>query len=115
MLYFFFYATAPTDLYTYGHPLSLHDALPISPPQEIGGQPKPNVLALLRMKLGSGQIVAADHRRHRPAVIDCGQQMIGAARAQVKAVHEVDIGGLPEAGQQRMVTDRKSTRLNSSN
>src|SRR3546814_9703876 len=80
-----------------------------TPPQEIGEQPKPNGLALLRMKLGSGQIVAADHRRHRPAVIDCGQQMIGAARAQVKAVHEVDIGGLPEAGQQRMVRSEEHT------
>src|SRR3546814_14565692 len=29
-LIFFFYATAPTEIYTYRHTLSLHDALPIS-------------------------------------------------------------------------------------
>src|SRR3546814_18273200 len=28
-LFFFFNDTAPTELYTYGHTLSLHDALPI--------------------------------------------------------------------------------------
>src|SRR3546814_13625780 len=28
--FFFFNDTATTDIYTYGHPLSLHDALPIS-------------------------------------------------------------------------------------
>src|SRR3546814_15264121 len=29
---FFFNDTATTEIYTYGHTLSLHDALPISPP-----------------------------------------------------------------------------------
>src|SRR3546814_1064061 len=28
-LFFFFNDPAPTEIYTYGHPLSLHDALPI--------------------------------------------------------------------------------------
>src|SRR3546814_18102272 len=28
--YFFFHDTATTEIYTYGHTLSLHDALPIS-------------------------------------------------------------------------------------
>src|SRR3546814_8252109 len=31
---FFFNATAPPEIYTYGHPLSLHDALPISTVQQ---------------------------------------------------------------------------------
>src|SRR3546814_9440478 len=30
LLFFFFNWTATPDIYTYGHPLSLHDALPIS-------------------------------------------------------------------------------------
>src|SRR3546814_17253055 len=30
MLFFFFNDTATTEIYTYGHTLSLHDALPIS-------------------------------------------------------------------------------------
>src|SRR3546814_5588368 len=30
--FFFFNGTATTEIYTYGHPLSLHDALPISGP-----------------------------------------------------------------------------------
>src|SRR3546814_18700518 len=34
---FFFNDTAPTDIYTYGHPLSLHDALPISNPLRSSG------------------------------------------------------------------------------
>src|SRR3546814_17287513 len=29
-MFFFFIDTAPTDIYLYGHTLSLHDALPIS-------------------------------------------------------------------------------------
>src|SRR3546814_18361104 len=30
LAFFFFKDTATTEIYTYGHPLSLHDALPIS-------------------------------------------------------------------------------------
>src|SRR3546814_13897666 len=30
IIFFFFNDTAPTEIYTYGHTLSLHDALPIS-------------------------------------------------------------------------------------
>src|SRR3546814_21136116 len=34
-MYFFFNDTETTEIYTYVHTLSLHDALPISTPQEI--------------------------------------------------------------------------------
>src|SRR3546814_11553529 len=33
LFFFFFNATAPTEIYPYCHPLSLHDALPISTPR----------------------------------------------------------------------------------
>src|SRR3546814_17260955 len=35
-MYCFFNDTAPTEIYTYGHPLSLHDALPISLGKPLG-------------------------------------------------------------------------------
>src|SRR3546814_19895025 len=35
MLFFFFNDTATTEIYTYGHTLSLHDALPISAPEQV--------------------------------------------------------------------------------
>ena len=43
------------------------------PPQEIGDQPQAGRLALFGMELHAGEIVPADRRRNRPAVIDRGQ------------------------------------------
>src|SRR3546814_14618385 len=45
-LFFFFNYLATTGFYTYAHPLSLHDALPISPlgRQRIGFEPAPFAL-----------------------------------------------------------------------
>ena len=45
-------------------------AAPSGPPaQEIGDQPQPRRLALLRVELGPDQVVPRHRRRHRPAVV----------------------------------------------
>src|SRR3546814_11707657 len=87
---FFFNVAATTEIYTYLHPLSLHDALPISE-------------GCLGLRGASGG------RRDR----------VGLARLRSSARHarrRRRAWRLPGRGQARAsaTTDRKSTRLNSS-
>src|SRR3546814_3836008 len=51
-LFFFFNDTATTDIYTYRHTLSRHDALPICPPQppDVAGKGRPEPADDLRFQ-----------------------------------------------------------------
>src|SRR3546814_20343252 len=86
---FFFNDTATTEIYTYGHTLSLHDALPISR----ATQAKPGYRVV---RPGTGKPNLADLVRlpHR-----CGPS---------NRLARWPYSGRPQSG------DRKSTRLNSS-
>src|SRR3546814_6188395 len=56
-MFVFFNDTATTEIYTYGHTLSLHDALPIWPPHDL------SAAAGTRLRLGPGP--GAAHRACR--------------------------------------------------
>src|SRR3546814_18176882 len=88
----FWHVTAPTDIYTYGHALSLHDALPIS------GQT--TLLAVIHQPAGAMLDAGAgvDHHRQR---FNRGQRGQGLA-TEIRVARGID------------QVDRKSTRLNSS-
>src|SRR3546814_16415496 len=90
VFFFFFNDTATTEIYTYGHSLSLHDALPIS---------RAVARAFFRAAL------VADRR----ARLCAGGRLVQPLRRLVAAA------GLG-AGDRRSADggDRKSTRLNSS-
>src|SRR3546814_15186195 len=82
---FFFNDAATTEIYTYGHTLSLHDALPIC-----GGA---------GAEQGNGAVEGDDgNRAHQQALVD-GLEGKLAKRS---------------LAQTRQAGDRKSTRLNSS-
>src|SRR3546814_18444044 len=85
---FFFTDTASTEIYTYLYPLSLHDALPISPAREVLCPTMPHLL---------------DHPRQ--------SQRTGLSPPIVSRAPP-SIGGT--AKRSAPFTDRKSTRLNSS-
>src|SRR3546814_7696579 len=106
---YFFNDTATTDIYTYGHTLSLHDALPICPaagtarrslfprvegPDAAGARPRRRIGAGIRGGGSGAAPVGADPP-------GAGQ---GAGRL-----------GHPRDGPRRAGEDRKSTRLNSRN
>src|SRR3546814_16555079 len=83
---FFFNDTATTEIYTYGHTLSLHDALPIS-----------------RARPGRSATHKPRHRSRRTAAAHRGARDAAWRRAS----RRISSPGAAE-------TDRKSTRLNSS-
>src|SRR3546814_11059232 len=87
----FFNDTATTEIYTYGHTLSLHDALPIWEEEEPGA-------SLLEDRLGFFALVA------RQVVEDHDVARIERRRELGFDVDFEDLFG----------QDRKSTRLNSS-
>src|SRR5690349_23339607 len=94
---FFFYDTAPTDIYT----LSLHDALPIwlLTPHFLRGlddEPELGHLLVERERV-------ALHRRGEPAL-----------RREAKLLQRNVFGRLVDAPLEGVLGDRKSTRLNSS-
>src|SRR3546814_13459484 len=63
MLYifnFFFNDTATTEIYTYRHTLSLHDALPISSTSSSGGRPRGE---------SSGWLATSSHQKRKSAVV----------------------------------------------
>src|SRR3546814_11221373 len=91
----FFNATSTHGIYTYGHPLSLHDALPISS--------GPGALHLL-----AGLYDAK--MDHMPVVAIVGQQAVSALGSDFQ--QEVNLAAVFEDVSD--YTDRKSTRLNSS-
>src|SRR3546814_17306518 len=97
---FFFNDTATTEIYTYLHTLSLHDALPIWGADEAPGRPRRR----RREFAGCDDLHRPDACGHRLADIE--RPAVGREADAVRAHH---LGAL--AGDMR---DRKSTRLNSS-
>src|SRR3546814_20824885 len=77
--FFFFNDTATTELYTYGHTLSLHDALPISRSAALPPDSRPRVRYAAAAAEGTARQqgrapVAGPCRgppRHRPARANC--------------------------------------------
>src|SRR3546814_10921820 len=96
-MYSFFYFDSPatTEIYTYVHTLSLHDALPIYGRRAV------------HHRLGGDAVAQESQRRHdlerRPGRIAGGRRSVLPLRARTTRCGE-DPPGL----------DRKSTRLNSS-
>src|SRR3546814_11381395 len=99
-LFFFFKDPATTELYTYGHPLSLHDALPISPvtpPTALHRVVLPRTgAAKTRAIVRSGSRLVRDWQQTSRQHVATGRQRPACRNAR-------SLGG-----------DRKSTRLNSS-
>src|SRR3546814_18529496 len=93
---FFFNDTATTEIYTYLHTLSLHDALPIFRSISAGAGPPAAVRARMLERASSAiRTVSAERRRGRP---------ITSAAAESRSAAVI----------RPAVRDRKSTRLNSS-
>src|SRR3546814_11587451 len=96
---FFFNDTATTEIYTYCHTLSLHDALPILRFAEIGGQRPPEArLDPPRRLLPIMPVIVA-----QTVLIGRGHPDRGQA-----------FGERPVRAHLAVGEDRKSTRLNSS-
>src|SRR3546814_19872993 len=104
----FFKDTATTENYTYGHTLSLHDALPIS---RIPTACRRLVLTAIAIK--RALLSVSD----KTGIVDLGKALAG------KGVELVSTGGTAKALRDAGLTvrdiadltgDRKSTRLNSS-
>src|SRR3546814_3116523 len=113
---FFFNDTATAEIYTYGHTLSLHDALPIFLGIE-GGTGHQDVVA----EFLSEALVGACGRCGEGGEVGLRQRWVLEARELVAVLVEGDHGGdhrvvggreLDVGGLDRV--DRKSTRLNSS-
>src|SRR3546814_11617118 len=79
VFFFFFNDTATTEIYTYGHTLSLHDALPISMVRAVAVERRePGLL---------GELIKAARRRGRRP----GGRIIGALDARdVEQIVEID-------------------------
>ena len=80
------------------------------PGEEVGDQPQPGRLALLRVELGADQVVAADHRGDRAAVIDGGEAVRRVVRNQVVGVHEIGVVAGGDAGEHRVAARRSPAR-----
>src|SRR3546814_15176697 len=87
--------TATTDIYTYGHTLSLHDALPILE------------TFVSHVLLGIEERVIGERRREFHREIELA---IGRPAARLAGAGDRAVGPEPN----RRPQDRKSTRLNSS-
>src|SRR3546814_14236548 len=96
MAFFFFNDTATTEIYTYLHTLSLHDALPIY------ANP-PNTWMLYRTMPSRAKPRSASSHSLRSATAS------GTATAEIVGASRLELGGSI-----RDMGDRKSTRLNSS-
>src|SRR3546814_15155547 len=94
--FFVFNETATTEIYTYGHTLSLHDSLPIS----------------VRAMVGGTDYVASNYNRATQAVRQPGSAWkLFVYMAALEAGYKVDDQLVDEPV---TIQDRKSTRLNSS-
>src|SRR3546814_1964679 len=113
---FFFNDTATTEIYTYGHTLSLHDALPISLAHECdreqawsAGQDSSRLAAPLILTLRGPGTRSGSGNRALPT------QIVALAHVWREAhVHAEPVGGRhePARGSCAGGADRKSTRLN---
>src|SRR3546814_17049228 len=96
---FFINDTAPTEIYTYGQTLSLHDALPIFPVEMVPGLQK--------------SITRAARKAGKPVVI-ATQMLESMIESPVPTRAEVSDAAAAVFDGADAVIDRKSTRLNSS-
>src|SRR3546814_18232946 len=99
-IFFFFNDTATTEIYTYGHTLSLHDAIPIL------------VEALEGREQGAAYAACA-HNAHHGGVAQVGVHLIGG-KANKAGKDLGQHGKNDDVGKRCAGGDRKSTRLNSS-
>src|SRR3546814_12304632 len=98
--FFFFNDTATTEIYTYGHTLSLHDALPISAVAPKQTAPAPSPLP----RLAQNPWMA----RYR-----CEPSQPSPPQVPTPEAHKSH-GATAPAPRTALTPDRKSTRLNSS-
>src|SRR3546814_10365204 len=99
--------TAPTEIYTYLHTLSLHDALPIS-----SHHPGDVVARQLRLLVQDGEAVDGDAGPVGGGAREGGRAaFVGAAVARDVHRHALALVAVAAGPRRR---DRKSTRLNSS-
>src|SRR3546814_3507885 len=87
MSLFFFNDTAPTEIYTYGHTLSLHDALPIC----IGRQPH-HLHQLTRLGERLGRAHAEVHRPLDDRLADRAARIERAVRV---LEHDLNVAPMP--------------------
>src|SRR3546814_20844903 len=109
IVFFFVNDTATTELYTYGHTLSLHDALPIyavfvDAAQVAVYRPVGDGIVRRCQPVVEDRVPAADLRLHLARrVAHTGVEIVGRLRVRMRGI-----------GARREEEDRKSTRLNSS-
>src|SRR3546814_1624242 len=72
MFFFFFNDTATTEIYTYCHTLSLHDALPIAGPAGISLAQSPAGIRGSRADAPGRR--RSRHRQQRPLLVGAGRQ-----------------------------------------
>src|SRR3546814_19605251 len=120
----FFNYTAITDIYTYGHTLSLHDALPIVPLFVVlalaRGEALLDRVLMAAREGGIDQLAAigvARVDRELVAIFDRGDDLVDVREVElwvdalrVHVERDGDEAGVAGA----LAVDRKSTRLNSS-
>ena len=68
------------------------------PPQKVGDQGQTEGLALLRMELGAGHVVAADDGGQTLPVVDGGQQRLGGGGLEVIGVDEIGVQSVRAVG-----------------
>src|SRR5690606_17191104 len=74
------------------------------PAQEIGDEGKTERLALLRMELGAGLVVAGDEGGHRPAVVDGRHHVLRVRRGEMVGMDEIGVKPRRDAVEERMRT-----------
>src|SRR3546814_19806531 len=107
-MFFFFNDTATTEIYTDGHTLSLHDALPIYQPEDAAQR-----VDLQRPRAQRAQPIARDEGQDRQEPDQAAEE--GDLEAVEPVAQQLDQQrheGEADAGRDH--PDRKSTRLNSS-
>ncbi len=80
-----------------------------TPVEKVGDQLQAHGLALLRVELGSGQIVAADGGRCLAAVIDAGENVFRVGRGETVGMNEVNMGAYGDSLKDRM---KRGDKLN---
>src|SRR3546814_19347959 len=106
-VYFFYNATATTEIYTDGHTLSLHDAVPSCCKQEDGVHYHARDVAVMRGRIEKFPVILASAT---PAIETRHQVELGRYK-EIKLPSRFGGATMPEI---EGIKDRKSTRLNSS-